>query len=436
MTQHWRKQASVAYGYALTRLALNYYTYFSDADEEMTQDSLNQADQQFHQILGAYLAGETPLDAIRTLRERVTREMEAVTAYADCFRIYEYALNRLERRFETGLPTVGVEEDEFVRQLMHFLTNTNEAAVMNQRIQMIIGQLPIRFTRKKFYGMVMEALSAYIGSDQSGLDNMMYLLRTSAMVELTQEQKNGYQDLNILLEQLRNLPFRELETDQYREAMQKIGYASEALYLFSDTWQMLQDMVNDLYILCLTRADSIKDAAEEENALSILNALYEQHQAGACGEIADEVTENLYLLEGVQESYYEKYQRLDPASEYQEGEAETAYAGRCVDKLLSSSPFVSLEEMHGERCVERQDVELAANAFFAQLESVFAANPKPVVRAIMATALSNLPVCFNSLDEIQNYIVNSFASCTDSAEKETSMELLQKLMEFEDYGMV
>lgn len=59
-----------------------------------------------------------------------------------------------------------------------------------------------------------------------------------------------------------------------------------------------------------------------------------------------------------------------------------------------------------------------------------------MVRAIMATVLSNLPVCFNSLDEVSDYITNSFASCTDSAEKETSKELLQKLMEYEDYGMV
>lgn len=436
MKQHWRKQASVAYGYSLTRLALNYYTYFSDADEEISQESLKLADDRFHQALGAWLAGETPLDSLKELREQIIREMEIVTAYTDCFRVYEYALNRLERRFETDLPGIGVDEDEFVRQLIHFLTDAKDAAVMNQRIQMIIGQLPIRFTRQKFYGMVTEALSAYIGSDKSGLDNMMYLLRTSAMAELTEEQKSGYQDLNILLEQLRNLPFKELEAGQYREAMQKIGYASEALYLFSDTWQMLQDMVNDLYVLCLTRDDAMKDAAEEGNALSILSGLYALRQSGACGEIADEITERLYLLEGVQESYYEKYQRLDPAPEHVEGEDETAYYGRCVDKLLSASPFVPLEETHGEETVERKDTEAAANAFFALLEPVFAANPRPVVRAIMAMVLSNLPLCFNSLDAVRDYIAGSLASCTDAAEKETSMELLQKLMEFEDYGMV
>lgn len=436
MTQHWRKQASVAYGYSLTRLALNYYIYFSDADEEINKEKLKEADQQFHQILGACLAGEAPLDALKKLREKVTREMKAVTAYVDCFRNYEYALNRLERRFETDLPGIDVSEEEFVRQLMHFIGDVKDAAEMNRRIQMTVSQLPVRFTRQKFYAVVMEALSSYIGADKSSLENIMYLLRTSAMVELSEEQKSGYHDLDELLSQLRSLPFKDLKAAQYREAMNKIGYASEALYLCSDTWQMLQDMINDLYVIFLTRDDAVIDTAEERNALSILNALYRQYQAGDCGKIADAVTEQLSLLEGVQEHYLEKYLRLDAAPAYREGEDVTAYYGRCVDKLLSSSPFASMEDATEEQRVGKTDVEEAANTFFSLTDPVLAENPKPVARAIMATVLSSLPVCFNSIDEVREYIANSFASCTDLAEKETCMELLQDLMRDEDYGVV
>lgn len=436
MTHQWRKQASVAYGYSLTRLALNYYTYFTDADEEIAQESLKETDHQFHLMLGACLAGEAPLDALKELRERVTREMQAVMAYVDCFRNYEYALNRLERKFETDLPPIDVSEKEFVGRLMNFLTDAKETMVLNLRLQMIISQLPIRFTRQKFYGMVMDALSVFIGLDRSSLDNMMYLLQNGAMVEFTEEKKDGYHDLNVLLEQLRHLPFQELEFAQYQEVMLKIANASEVLYLYSDTLQQLQDMVNDLYVIFLTRADAMKDTAEEGNALSMLNALYGQYQAGDCGEISGEITNRLYLLEGVQEHYLEKYQRLNLALDYREGEDVTVSYGRCVDKLLSSSPFISLEESDEERKVERKDVEEAANAFFTQLDAVFAAIPRPVFRAIMATVLSSLPNRFGSLNEIQEYIENSFASCMDSAEKETSMELLQTQMEYEDYGLV
>lgn len=436
MTQHWRKQASVAYGYSLTRLALHYYGYCEEADETMDQNRVTEAEEQFHRILGACLAGETPLDELKKLREQVFQEMETVIAYADCFQIYEYALNRMERRFDSALPTLDVEEEELVARLVHFLSDAGDAAVMNQRIQMMVAQLPVRLTRQKFYAMVLDALSAYIGSDQSGLDSMMYLLRTNAMVELTREEQERYPDLDCLLEQLQNLPFRQLEAIPYQESVRKITLAGETLYRLSDTWRTLQEMVNDLYVICLTRADAMRDTVEETNALMILKELYAQRESGVYGAIADEVTEHLYLLEGVQESYDEKYQRLGPAPEYQNGEEASAYSARCVDKLLSASSFASLEEDQEVGTVTRSDVEAAANAFFAQLEPVFAANAKPVVRAIMAAVLSNLPVFFNSLDEIERYIANSFGSCTDSAEKETCMELLLKLMEYEDYGMV
>ena len=54
------------------------------------------------------------------------------------------------------------------------------------------------------------------------------------------------------------------------------------------------------------------------------------------------------------------------------------------------------------------------------------------MRAVMAKILSDLPVYFNSIDEIQNYIRGSFESCTDEAEKETCKELLEELMNYEN----
>lgn len=429
MIQNWKKQASVAYGYSLTRLALNYYMYLSDADDQTYEQELSWAEEGIHRELGNLLQGEPSLEGIRDLRCRIQQEMEAITAFADCFRIYEYALNRMERRLETDVQPITVDEDEFIAQLMGFLTNVKDTAIMNQRIQMIIAQLPVRFTRQKFYSMVLEALSIYTGADQSSLDNMMYLLRTGAMVELTKEQRERYPQMSEILDQLGSLSFRELELDTYREALKKIAYVSERLYALSDACQDLQNLINDLYVLCLTGKDAMKDTSEEANARLVLEALY-QHGSG------DSVTDQLYLLEGVQEHYYEKYQRLQAVPEYQEGEAEWAYKGRCIDKLLSASPFASLEDAKEEHTLTQGDIETVANDFFQKLDEVFAKSQKPVVRAIMASTLSNLPVCFHSLEEIGSYMENSLGSCTDSMEKETCMELLQQLMETEEYALL
>ena len=86
--------------------------------------------------------------------------MELVVAYTDSFRIYEYALNRVERRFKEGLPAPALSDEDFIRALMGYLTAVKDASAMNQRIGQIIGQLPVRYTRQKYYAMVQEALSA------------------------------------------------------------------------------------------------------------------------------------------------------------------------------------------------------------------------------------------------------------------------------------
>ena len=82
--------------------------------------------------------------------------------------------------------------------------------------------------------------------------------------------------------------------------------------------------------------------------------------------------------------------------------------------------------------VDRISLEKEAGAYFKELEEVFAGSSKQVVRAIMAKVLSDLPVYFGSMDEIQSYITGSLTSCLDEAEKETCKELLEELMDDEN----
>lgn len=193
---------------------------------------------------------------------------------------------------------------------------------------------------------------------------------------------------------------------------------------------MAEEMVNDLYILALTRQEAVKNSGEESVVMEILHKLQENPAA------VMETVENLYQLEGIQEQYFEKYQRLDMTQEATDEEMPAARYTRMVDRLLSASSFAELAEEPSLQAVTRSDVELAAGKFFKKLDVVFTVNLKPVVRAVMAITLANLPVCFNSRDELWDYIKNSLASCTDSAEKETSMELLEQMMEMEDDALL
>lgn len=440
MAQSWRKQASVAYGYSLTRLTLNMYMFYEEMPltyDEKRRDQ-QELDAAFMNMVSRLEEEDVSLEEVAVLRKKINLKMETVIAFSDCFRIYEYALNRVERRFTDGLPVVDMPEDEFVSRVVNFLTEVKDAAVMNQRIQNVISQLPVRFTRQKYYGMVHDALCTFIGSDQESLANAMYLLRTSGMAELTEAHRQAYPELETLLKKLSELTFKDLTADGYRDAQAQIGLAGEQLFALSDYFQMMEEMVNDLYVIGLTRADAVRDASEETHAYGIIRDLCILYAEGK-REIPDSVEEKLFALEGIQENYYEKFLRMDPAPEYQTGEDETAHKSRCVERLLSTSAFAPLDEKENWRkddVVTREDVEAAFDRFVSGVDPVLAACQKPVVRSIMAATLSNLPLSFRSLDEIQEYIKNSLGSCTDRAEKETCMELLQMLMESEDYALV
>ena len=420
--QTLKKQHTMAFGFSGARLALNYYMFEDGIPEfDSLPAGLTESAECFRKQLGVYLDGGDSLEELKQLRETMIREMEIITSYTDCFQIYEYVFNRLERRYHTGLRPV--DEDGIAGELMEFIVGTKDSPTMNGRIQQVIAQLPIRFTRQKFFAMVREALSIYQGADRSSLDHLMYRLKSGAMVALPEAMDRGYEDLYEILEQFRALDYKSMDKELYDECIRKAVYISDRLNLLADWYISLQQLINDLYVLLITRRDAVADIWEVGLTHQILDGLLKQAGQRKGTALPDELIQMLTDLEGVQESYYEKYQRVEAVD-------------RTVDLLLSGSDFVILEpaevdEDH-QTPVDHACLDAVADSFFEALTQLFAGQPKPVVRAVMAKVLSELPVCFNQLDEIRTYIENSFGSCSDSNERESCIDLLRQMMESEN----
>ena len=177
-----KKQLGAACSYAYSRLTLNYYMYYDASQEEdFPEKILGPLAERFHSLLGGFLQGSTSLEELDALRSEVIREMEQTTAYTDILQAYEYVLNRLEGRFEPrlmGKARPAVDAEETAWEIMAHIREAGDAASINQRIQNIVGQLPVRLTKAKFFAMVEEGLSLYIGSPRESLDDMIGLLRS------------------------------------------------------------------------------------------------------------------------------------------------------------------------------------------------------------------------------------------------------------------
>lgn len=419
-----RKQMSFAYRYSSSRLALNYYTFYESVYENASiPQKIKDGAVQFNQLLRGFLDGAGDIQSLDAMRNQIIAAMEVITAYTDCFQIYEYVLNRVERRFVEGQPVTESVED-FAAALTGVLMQSDNAVIMNSRIQEVMGQLPIRYTKQKFYSLLMERLTVYAGADKASLEDVLYMLRTSSMVLLPENMKEEQPALYELLEKLQSTDYRKLDKQQYQACSDSLFLASERLNQEAGLYLMLQDLINDLYVLMMTVGESLMDGVENQAVRMILEGIWAQFKEDDGRVLTDEITEQLEKLEGMQETSMERFMVYE-----HEDDDEL----KVIDKLLSGSSFVRLDEVDKEsEPADREWLEKRGQEFCEELSHLFAGMPKAVVRAVMAKILSYLPVMFRSSQELNEYILGSLESCADTAEREACMELLKRELMDED----
>lgn len=102
------------------------------------------------------------------LRSRITEKMNLFTAYTDRLIVFEYVLNRMEYQYlsekERKDKLNGIKQEEFLQKLQRYLFSDKDTSVMQEKIRLVAGQLPVRMTREKFYDCIREAFTLYKGS--------------------------------------------------------------------------------------------------------------------------------------------------------------------------------------------------------------------------------------------------------------------------------
>lgn len=419
-----KKHLSTAYRYSYVRMALNYYTYYEMvSDEAGLNDTFHGLNCEFTRILDAFYNKCENFDELKVLRSNIMHQMEILASYADAFQLYEYVINRMERKFIKKKP-VNISEETITERLMEFITDSDDVVLMNGKIQDIIGELPVRFTKKRFFSILRQGLSPYEGSSKKSISDMMYVLKTESMLQFPDDMKDGYEDIYKILEHFKSINYKLIDSDEYDNAVKDIEYTSDILTRYGNLYQMLQCLINDLCVLVITKNYMVADTAEIDNLEFIVKNILNRFQSGEYMEAdEDDIISRMVSLEGRQEQLFEKYIRYKP----QNNDKETVM----TDRLLSGSLFVSLdeEEDDADKTVSKEELAIAIEKLEEELTAGFAVMQKPVIRAVMAKILSRLPVYFSSANEVEEYILNSLLSCTDDNEKETSIELLQMLVE-------
>lgn len=425
--QNVSRQLTAACRYSYNRLALNYYMYHeADVPGEEKGSASGDLGARFDALLGQFLEGECPLAELDGLRQAVILRMEQATAYTDCFQAHEYVLNRLEGKLLPGDDEASETDEERLAWLMRFIAAPKEAVTVNERIQTVISQLPVRLTKQKFFGLVREGLQVYVGASKKGVDDMLYILRSEALLALPEGMGEAYPDLAELLRRFEEADYKQLDADAFKELSALMEQSGEKLTDYSGELMLLMDLVNDLYVILLTRTGAVMDVAEEARIKDVLAAVRDGFAAGEEAE-----AELLKPLEGRQETCFEQWQACASPEDLLEELASSdpqAETLRKISLLLSSSSFMPLERQEGEQTtVDQKALERMEEELFAELANAFSGMPRLLVRAVMAKVLSSLPVFFGSLEDVKNYVEGCLDSCADEAEKAVCMRLIRQL---------
>lgn len=428
--------------YAMIRLAMNYYTYYVVTTEDggMIAPGYKEVVDQINLSIEHYINGSDVLSKdiciLEQMRNQMIEKVRDITCFIDRYNIYEHALNRVEYRFQEDDYPAGYSDEKFTRQIMQFILEDEDNMMINSKIKDVIGQLPVRLTKNKFFEMLSNGMSIYNGGTKESLDDFLYMIKTCSMLDSTDTMGTNYPYLLEIFEQLKDIKLKDISEPDYQEIKDKLSDITTYIDDEMDNCMMVQEILNDLLLALYTRehkhSDHIVTGCEE--IVKDTNLLFMDKFSP---KSLEEIEDMFVLLEGEQEKLYPMISSYDITEQIRESYGEiieslglkeqydTVFK---IPKLNSDSMFVEMEKEEDTTIVDENYLEMQKENMMNAYRELFAGNDKMINRAVMAAVLSELPVFFNNISELQDYIYNTLSICTDRAEKLACIEIMNGIM--------
>ena len=370
------------------------------------------------------------------LRDSNIRHTHLLSAYADRFTIYEYVLNRLEHRFSGKTLPDGYSDEEETRTIMERLGAIQDKAARQSILVKLVEQLPMRMTKKRFFQILSDGLDVYKGSEKKTVEDLVYMIRTAALLEEPEGMKRDYGSLYQIAERLMQADYTDMDAGQFEVLYQDVRVGLEELNRQMDLTMMLQEILNDLSVLVLTGPE--QQTEEERRCLALILKTIVSYETS---QTADEkLLGEFESLEGIQEDASAEFMELSAAvDEFSEAYGKEIEAAGLehdfavlaqLGRLLSSSRFASIssEEEHAPETADEIYITSVYSGLYGELTDQFKKLPKIMNRAVMAKIVTMFPLFLREYQQLEEYIASSLGACTDEAEKLAFLEIMNDLL--------
>ncbi len=447
--------------YAEIKFTIHYYTFYEYFTETFPSGfEEEELLMEFNRLLKEYFldgeAGrktEEGIARLNTLRNNCIKKMQVLTAYTDVFQVYEYVLNRIEYRFKEEMEELS--EEEFIQKALAYIFDTQDNVVVNSKIKEVLGQLPIRMTKQKYFELLKSSLSLYKDGDMSSLESFLYMIRTCSMLYDTEEMKS-YPYLLNLREEFSKENYKDISQDRYEELTKLLEVSSVYINTRVDFYFGLQECINNMYVMLLSspyiymeggyKLENLKGEMkylilpqDMDKLREIISEINTGFLKGELLPLDKKVEEKMSYTEGKQEILIEEVSKMEAYLPEIKGRyrdlIDSLMLGSVFnsvllsEKLLSSSLFVDLDKLESKDMVGEEDIIKAQEEVLSELAGLFSQNERAVTRAVMANTLSKLPVFFKNQSEIKDFIESSLDQCQDKAEKTACIRIVQSFFE-------
>lgn len=433
--------SSAFYNYSTIRMSLNLFTFY-EMSEDINLDQREEMEGYIDTVDAALRCiykeksdvDKDIIDAVTEARDVITSKMKILTAYTDTLEIYEYILNRREP--DILGTTEDVDSDQLANNMYEFVFSENDKMLVNTRIQEFIAQLPVRMTKDRFYDIISNSLSIYRGGEQRAVEDFVQTIRDSALMDKPEGYDTVYPELNKIIKEFENADYTKLSKEEFDRLMDMI---SEATYIIQDYvtgYLMLTEIINDVLIVLYTYKyidssylnDKYEVSAKIIADLSSADDIYQ----------ASEAFDDMFVkLEGAQEEAYEELAFLNSNSDELYGTYYEMYENQEIkdmfdilkktDTLTSTSLFMDIDDSAISVVSEEADdifITEIKKDLIDDMNEMFANTHKLKKRSIMAKVLSQMPVFFNTQQEILEYFQYALSSCKDKAELTACRDLV------------
>lgn len=437
--------ANLVYEYSLIHFLLNYYTVkevetdtSAISSDETLKSVMNEVSEIVdHTILAENMdeAPDVSVTKLDALRNTLTDKMTVLTAYTDSLQLYEYLLNRIEYGLTDEV--YDVDAVSLAAKVFRYLFKDNDKMVINSKIQLVTSQLPVRMTKQRFYEYLSDTLNIYNGSECSSLDEFVERLKTTVLLEKPEGYGTDYSEIAKMIHTLETVDFKSLKLSDYRVIMEQFSLTTGRLTELVSNYLLVMELINNLYAAVLMLPYEKSEKESVSLCIHMIEGIRDSFMddRGIPAFVNDELTQ----IEGVQESIGEdmiQYEAVLPEiiqahKDLMESMLVDKLYGCLLltTKLLSNSLFISLEEQKENDSIADSDyIAKKKDELVLLLSDYFSTHQKEMNRAVMAALFSNMPVLFNSQEEVKQYIEYSLSHCNNSSELMACGKILDDLM--------